>query len=99
MTRLHEGDLSPIGTLDLASLSLARTRVNDDGLKCLVNMTNLEYLDLTRTKVTGDGLRYLQSLPKLKDLRIQRCLVSRDEYERFKRRRPDINVKWSALVR
>lgn len=97
MTRLHEGDLSSIESLDLVHLNLSRTRVNDEGLKSLAKMTNLETLNLTRTKVTGHGLRYIQSLPRLKTLRIERSLVSSDDCERFKQLRPDVNVKWSAL--
>lgn len=99
MTRLNEGALSPLDNLDLVTLSLSRTRVNDDGLECVAKMTNLEFLNITRTKVTGNGLRHIESLPNLKTLRMQRCLVSRDDYERFKRLRPDVTVKWSALVR
>ncbi|MEO9595170.1 leucine-rich repeat domain-containing protein [Rhodopirellula bahusiensis] len=98
MTRLHEGKLTPIASLDLISLNLKRTRVDDEGLKCLVGMTNLEYLNVTRTKVTGHGLQYIESLPQLKTLYMQRCLVTREDYERFKETRPDITVKWSALM-
>jgi hypothetical protein len=97
MTRLHEGDLSSIESLDLVHLNLSRTRVNDEGLKSLTKMTNLETLNLTRTKVTGHGLRYILSLPRLKTLRIERSLVSSDDCERFKQLRTDVNVKWSAL--
>ena len=98
MTRLHEGHLDPIGSLDLVSFCVSRTRVDDDGLKCLSGMMNLEHLDLTRTKVTGHGLRCIESLPKLKMLRIQRSLVDRDDYERFMQIRPDVTVKWSVLA-
>ncbi|WP_430450861.1 hypothetical protein [Rhodopirellula europaea] len=97
MTRLHEGELSSIESLDLVHLDLSRTRVDDEGLKSLAKMNNLETLNLTRTKVTGHGLRYIQSLPGLKTLRIERSLVSSDDYEQFKQLRPDVKVKWSTL--
>ena len=97
MTRLHEAELSSIESLDLVHLDLSRTRVDDEGLKSLAKMNNLETLNLTRTKVTGHGLRYIQSLPGLKTLRIERSLVSSDDYEQFKQLRPDVKVKWSTL--
>jgi hypothetical protein len=60
--------LSELGELKrLERLSLAGSKVSDEGLKHLSGLTNLKDLDLTGTKVTEEGVARLQkALPKCK---------------------------------
>ncbi len=99
MTRIHEGPLDELRGMKLKTLCLDRTRADDESLESIANMDSLEFINLTRTKVTGEGLRSLESLPNLKTLLIRRCLVTEQEYLDFKKRRPDVTVKWQRLER
>jgi internalin A len=47
----------------IESLSLARSRVTDDGLKALATLKRLKHLDLSYTRVTDAGLEHLRPLP------------------------------------
>ncbi len=67
--------------LNLKSLLLNRTRVNDESIAELRAMNTLEHLDLTRTKVTDAGLEHLESLPNLKKLVLRRSLVTQEGYD------------------
>jgi len=53
---------------DLRFLSLAETKVGDDGLVHLMAMKNLQELHLDHTEITDEGLRLLASLPSLQIL-------------------------------
>jgi hypothetical protein len=63
------GDLTPI-TTQVATLNLARTKVNDDGLKALEPLQNLRKLHLENTKIGDAGLTHLKSLTSLEYLNL-----------------------------
>jgi DNA-binding response OmpR family regulator len=63
---------------DLRFLSLAETRIDDEGLQHLLNLSGLEELHLDHTLVTDAGLALLQSLPNLKILDLKGTAVSDD---------------------
>jgi Leucine-rich repeat (LRR) protein len=59
--------------VQLTSLTIGRwfpSRITDDGLKHLKELTNLESLDLSKSQVTFEGLKQLQQLRKLIYLRV-----------------------------
>jgi CheY-like chemotaxis protein len=53
---------------DLRFLSLAETRVGDEGIAHLQSLSSLQELHLDHTEITDDGLRGLVSLPNLEIL-------------------------------
>jgi len=53
---------------DLQFLSLAETRVGDEGLQHLLALTELQELHLDHSEITNAGLALLASLPKLRIL-------------------------------
>ena len=61
---------------DLRFLSLAETRVGDDGLKHLLSLTELEELHLDYSEITDAGVALLASLPKLRILDLKGTKIS-----------------------
>ncbi|MFO1092249.1 MAG: hypothetical protein U0992_02910 [Planctomycetaceae bacterium] len=57
-------------------LNLSDTRITDDGLDCLKDLSTVEDLDLSGTQVTGAGLKHLAALPKLHELRLSETAVT-----------------------
>ena len=60
----------------LYDLNLAGTKVSDDGLKALDNMTNLRRLHLEKTAVSDAGLSHLKNLGNLEYLNLYHTSVS-----------------------
>jgi hypothetical protein len=60
----------------LYDLNLAGTKVTDEGLKALDNMTNLHRLHLEKTAVTDAGLAHLKNLSNLEYLNLYHTAVS-----------------------
>ena len=63
------GDLAPISA-QVATLNLARTQVNDDGLKAIEPLKNLRKLHLENTKIGDAGLTHLKGLTSLEYLNL-----------------------------
>ncbi|MDJ0807536.1 MAG: response regulator [Gammaproteobacteria bacterium] len=61
---------------DLRFLSLAETRVGDEGLQHLLALQELEELHLDHTDITDDGLVLLESLPNLRILDLKGTHIS-----------------------
>ncbi|HEY7314984.1 MAG TPA: protein kinase [Gemmataceae bacterium] len=61
---------------NLQELNVSGTRVADDALQALENLSNLRRLDLHQTAVTGRGLGCLARLPKLTELSLAGSKVS-----------------------
>ena len=68
----HLGDLSQLRGLDL----LVAASVDNDGLRHLANLTNLETLQLLDTSVSDDGLVHLRGLTHLRALVLSGTNVS-----------------------
>lgn len=94
MTKMHEGAVPGLANMQLKSLQLNRTSIDDDSIAALSSMTSLEHLDLTRTKVTDAGLEHLESLPNLRKLVLRRALVTKAGYLAFQQAHPAVNVDW-----
>jgi hypothetical protein len=60
----------------LYDLNLAGTKISDDGLKALDNMSNLRRLHLEKTAVTDAGLSHLKNLNNLEYLNLYHTSVS-----------------------
>ncbi len=60
----------------IAMLSLAGTRVSDQGLKELAKMEHLHTLDLSLTSIANEGLKQLASIPNLQHLYLSNTAVS-----------------------
>ena len=69
--------MATVGTFHaLWDLSLADTRVSDDGLAHLGGLVRLHALYLDGTKITGTGLRHLRPIAKLYQLSMRRTPVT-----------------------
>lgn len=66
--------------------------VTDAGLKHLGGMGKLEWLDLSGTKVSDKGLPDLEVMKSLRWLRLQSTGVSEEAREKFRKKRPEVEV-------
>jgi Leucine Rich repeat len=73
----NDGLSSIAGKNNVRCLSLAKTAVNDDGMKHLKGM-NLQSLDLSATKITDAGLATLGEcdFPRLKEIALERTGIT-----------------------
>jgi hypothetical protein len=73
----NDGLSALAGKNNIRCLSLAKTGVNDDGLKHLRGM-NLQSLDLTATKITDSGLATLGEcdFPRLKEIALEHTSIT-----------------------
>src|SRR5213596_808005 len=62
--------------VNLRSLDLSYSQVNDEGLQSLEGMKNLQRLLLQDTLVTDAGLRHLKDLTRLEELDVHGCRIS-----------------------
>jgi internalin A len=62
--------------VNLRSLDLSYSQVNDEGLQSLEGMKNLQRLLLQDTLVTDAGLRHLKDLTRLEELDLHGCRIS-----------------------
>jgi len=60
----------------LRELSLANTRISDDGLAYVANLQHLTNLNLSRTAITSAGLAHLTRLSELTELNLERTRVT-----------------------
>jgi hypothetical protein len=63
------GDLAPVAS-QVATLNLAHTKVNDDGLKAVEPLKNLRKLHLENTRIGDAGLTHLKGLSNLEYLNL-----------------------------
>eukprot|EP00887_Chlorella_sp_A99_P001754 scaffold19.g1754.t1 len=71
---LGDGAARALGHLPrLASLSLRKTKVSDQGLALLAASPSLSSLDLSYTCVSPAGAAHLAALPELRELRLADC--------------------------
>jgi internalin A len=63
----------------VVSVDLAETGVDDDALKVLPMLSDLEILDLSKTQVTNAGLTYIAKLTRLRALRLSSVSGVTDE--------------------
>ena len=54
-------------------LSLDGSPVDEEGLRCISNLPQLQVLDLSETSVTATELKLLRALPHLYDLTLSQC--------------------------
>lgn len=64
--------------LKLRSLSLSYTRIDNDAIKCLLNLSQLEDLDLSGTKIDGTALAQISKLKTLRKLNLSATKVCGD---------------------
>jgi hypothetical protein len=77
----------------LRVLSLANTRVTDQGLRDVATLSSLERLDLSGAQgVTDVGLGHLSALPKLQSLRLVGTPVTDDGVQKLRAARPGLEV-------
>ncbi len=77
--RFGDAELIPLLRLpDIRSLSLAKSRITDDGLARLSHLTNLESLYLSGTEVSEAGLKQLVNLKSLRILDVSHTRVGND---------------------
>jgi len=72
-------DLSPLSTFrpnDLQRIGAANTRLDDEGMDCLKELTGLLELWLMVTEVTDNGLRPIQEMSSLRILNLSNTCVT-----------------------
>ena len=78
---------------NLQVLSLARTRITDDGLRNLATLATLEHLDLSGNPgVTDAGLAHLAALPRLQVLVLTGVGVTEGGVQKLRAARPGLQV-------
>lgn len=77
---LNDGTRQDFEQLDLPAgvrrIYLRNCDINDDSLKRLEGLKQLQYLSLEGSKINGDGLAVLKSLPGLKSLSLNRTKIT-----------------------
>jgi hypothetical protein len=77
---LNDGTRQDFDQLDLPAgvrrIYLRNCDINDDSLKRLEGLKQLQYLSLEGSKIKGDGLAVLKSLPALKSLSLNRTKIT-----------------------
>lgn len=82
-TAVTGSGLASLNGLPLQHLELSHSPVTDEGLRGVVDLSQLQSLGLKNTAVTDQGLNHLVKLPKLKDLRLAYTDVSDVGLERL----------------
>ena len=72
----------------LTGLNLSGTMVEDDGLREILNLNNLEALNVCETKISDHGLRILQKISSLKKIYFWKSQVTERAYKIFLERNP-----------
>ncbi|WP_222435511.1 M56 family metallopeptidase [Allorhodopirellula solitaria] len=85
--------LQDMEQLKMLVLGLGENEVNDDGLRFLSGLTNLERLGLQNSKVTDAGLRHLKSLKNLKELWLQGTDVTEAGLAELRQDLPKLEVR------
>ena len=63
---VNDDDMVALGRMtDLGSLRCRQLCVDDEGLRCMRNMTRLRSLDLTRQAITDAGMAYVGQMKGL----------------------------------
>jgi hypothetical protein len=79
---LNDGTRQDFEQLDLPAgvrrIYLRNCDINDDSLKRLEGLKQLQYLSLEGSKIKGEGLAVLKSLPALKSLSLNRTKITDD---------------------
>ena len=71
--RISDKGLLPLGQLHLHSLSLGKTRVKDEGLGYLGQITSLRELYFMSEEMTSQGVKQLSTLTNLHSLALRDC--------------------------
>jgi internalin A len=96
-TKLDADILDGIARIgSLKSLNLTGTWLTDTDLARLKPLANLTDLDLSNTDVTDAGLDMVQDMPGLASLRLFDTLVTDAGIQRLRKRRPNLEVSFSA---
>ena len=74
------------------SLWLPVTQTDDDGLKNIAHLTDLETLILSQTKITDKGLKHLENLSNLRKLRVEKTRVTSAGVARLKSVLPECQI-------
>jgi hypothetical protein len=94
---LTNEDLKTIATMKLLEeLSLDENpKLNDNSLKLLTPLTNLQRLDVSATKITGSSIPTFKDFPQLKRVIVAMNQWSGDDLNRFRATYPNIllNIK------
>jgi hypothetical protein len=86
--------LKGIGPLPIRYLSLEATRITDDGLPHLAQLTNLQELVLPETAVTDEGLAHLERLTHIDSIMLGQTRVTVRGIERLKQSLPNCSISW-----
>ncbi len=69
-----------------------RGEVDDDDLRLLQPLPNLQQVYIRHTNVTDVGLLHLTQIPKLKMVRVSSHIVTDEGVRRFRQNRPDVQL-------
>jgi mono/diheme cytochrome c family protein len=76
----------------LTKIYLERTGINDEGLKAISNLPQLQYINLTGNPVTEKGIEQLKSLKGLAHLYVYRTSISAEGYGALKKLFPKASI-------
>mmetsp|Transcript_5604 Transcript_5604/g.12412 ORF Transcript_5604/g.12412 Transcript_5604/m.12412 type:complete len:724 (+) Transcript_5604:271-2442(+) len=72
--RVADKGLLPLTGLQLVSLHLGNTRIKDEGLAYLAQITSLQELHFDQEEITDSGIKQLSSLTQLQSLALRDCV-------------------------
>jgi Leucine-rich repeat (LRR) protein len=79
--------------IKLKKLNLSESRINDDGVKLLKPLTELEDLNLSQTEITPATLEQIVEFKKLQKLTISFCtMITSDAKETLQKAMPDLKI-------
>lgn len=84
--------MSGLNLTGIKMLSLDGTRISDDALPHLSQLSNLVELNLTQTNVTDEGLLHLERLSQMEFLLLDRTRVTDDGIERLQQALPNCTI-------
>lgn len=71
---------------EVRSITLAQAiKIQDEDLKYLSNLSNLQSLDLSETKITGEGFKHLNNLPSLGNIDLTASKVTDKSIQELKK--------------
>jgi len=76
----------------LGLMPFATEPIDDDGLRFVAELTELESLTLTYTDISDDGLVHLRGLTKLRQLNLQETLVTDNGITTLQQSLPDCKI-------
>jgi hypothetical protein len=94
--QLSAKDFEALGGLStLRSLSLYRTNVTNEDLRCIRDLPHLEFLVLTSTDVSDGAIEHIKRMRNLRTVCAGNVLITPDAVAKLKKDRPRLVIGYS----